>query len=156
MDPVTIDIPAGVDSGAQIRVPGEGSAGPLGGPRGDLIISTRVREHPHFQRKGDAVHCEVPVSVWEALLGARIRIPTPVGEATLIVPPGTVAGQIFRLRGQGVPKLADGEAGDLYVTVRAQIPGGLDARTHELVRELERLMPMSPRVGLEAYRGGAG
>jgi molecular chaperone DnaJ len=155
-DPVTIDIPAGVDSGVQIRVRGEGSAGPLGGPRGDLIVSTRVRDHPHFHRKGDSVHCEVPVSVWEALQGARIRIPTPVGEATLVIPPGTVPGQMFRLRGQGPPKLTDGGAGDLYVTVRVDIPGGLEARTHELVRELERLMPLTPRAGLESYRGGAG
>jgi molecular chaperone DnaJ len=153
---VTVDIPPGVDTGAQIRVKGEGSAGPLGGPRGDLIVSTRVREHPHFKRKGDSVHCEVPVSVWEALQGARIRIPTPTGEATIVIPPATAAGQMFRLRGQGAPKLADGGAGDLYVTVRVEVPGGLDARTHELVRELERLMPLAPRAALERYRGGAG
>jgi DnaJ-class molecular chaperone len=153
---VRVEIPPGVDTGTQIRVPGEGSAGPLGGPRGDLIVSTRVREHPHFKRKGDGVHCDVPVSVWEALQGARIRIPTPTGEATIVIPPGTTAGQTFRLRGQGVPRLADGGAGDLYVTVRVEIPGGLDARTHELVRELERLMPLTPRAALERYRGGAG
>lgn len=153
---VAVDIPAGVDSGAQIRVRGEGSAGPFGGPRGDLIVSTRVREHPHFKRKGESVHCEVPISVWEALQGARIHIPTPAGEVTLVIPPGTGIGQMFRLRGQGVPKLADGGAGDLYVTVRVEVPGSLDARTHELVRELERLLPMTPRTQLERYRGGAG
>ena len=156
IEPVTVDIPAGVDSGAQIRVRGEGSAGPLGGPRGDLVVSTHVREHAHFKRKGDSVQCEVPVSVWEALQGARIRIPTPAGEATLVIPPGTGVGQTFRLRGQGVPKLADGGAGDLYVTTRIEVPGSLDARTHELVRELERLVPMTPRAHLERYRGGAG
>jgi len=152
---VTIEVPAGVDSGAQISLRGEGSAGPFGGPRGDLIVSTRVLEHPYFKRKGDSVHCEVPVSVWEALQGARILIPTPSGEATLVIPPGT-AGQVFRLRGQGLPKLADGGTGDLYVTVRVEIPAGLDARTHELVRELERLMPQQPRAAVEGYRGGAG
>jgi molecular chaperone DnaJ len=155
-DPVTIDIPPGVDSGAQIRVRGEGSAAPLGGPRGDLVVSTRVREHPYFKRKGDTVHCEVPVSVWEALQGARIRIPTPAGEATLVIPPGTPGGQMFRLRGQGLPRLVDDGTGDLYVTVRVEIPGSLEAHTHELVRELERLMPMAPRTALECYRGGAG
>jgi len=155
-DAVTVDVPAGADTGAQIRVRGEGSAGPFGGPRGDLIVSTRVREHPYFKRKGDSVHCEVPVSVWEALQGARIRIPTPGGEATLVIPPGPAGGQMFRLRGQGLPKLADGGTGDLYVTVRVEIPGGLDARTHELVRELERLMPQEPRAAVERYRGGAG
>src|SRR5439155_889833 len=127
-DPVSVTIPAGVDSGSQIRVPGEGSAGPFGGPRGDLLISTRVQEHPLFGRKGDSVHCEVPISVWEAILGARIRVPTPLGEAALVVPPGTTGGQVFRLRGQGLPKLSGEGIGDLYVTVRVEIPTGLDAR----------------------------
>ncbi len=155
-EPVTIDIPPGVDSGAQIRVRGEGSAGPLGGPRGDLIISTRVREHPFFKRKGESVHCEVPISVWEAIRGARIRIPTPLGDATLVIPAGTTGGQMFRLRGQGLPKLTHAEPGDLFVTVRVEIPGALDAHTHEIVRELERLVPMAPRADVERYRGGAG
>src|SRR3989304_5214358 len=81
IEPVTVAVPAGVDAGVQIRVPGEGSAGPFGGPRGDLLVSTRVAEHPFFARKGDSVHCEVPITVWEALQGARIRVPTPAGEA---------------------------------------------------------------------------
>ncbi len=155
-EPVRLDIPAGVDSGAQIRIRAEGSAGPLGGPRGDLIVSTRVREHPHFKRKGDGVHCEVPISVWEALQGARIHIPTPTGDATLVIPPGTSGGQMFRLRGHGLRKLAGDGMGDLCVTVRVEMPDTLDAHTHELVRELERLVPMVPRAALERYRGGAG
>jgi molecular chaperone DnaJ len=154
-EPVRVAIPAGVDTGMQLRVPDEGSAGPFGGPRGDLIVSTRVREHPFFQRKGDSVHCDVPVTVWEALRGARIRVPTPLGEAALVVPPGTTAGQMFRLRGHGLPRLTGETAGDLFVTVRVEVPGGLDARTDELVRELERLLPMAPRAGLERYAGGA-
>ena len=71
VDRVEVAIPAGVDSGMQIRVPSQGSAGPFGGPRGDLLVSTRVLEHPFFARKGEGVHCELPVSVWEALRGAR-------------------------------------------------------------------------------------
>jgi molecular chaperone DnaJ len=155
IEPVGVAVPAGVDSGAQIRVAGEGNAGPFGGPRGDLIVSTRVVEHPFFRRKGDSVHCDVPISVWEALLGARIRVPTPSGEAVLIVPPGTTGGQVFRLRGQGLSRLTDESTGDLYVTVRVEMPTGLDARTHELVRELARLMPVETRTALERYRGGA-
>jgi molecular chaperone DnaJ len=134
---------------------GEGNAGPFGGPRGDLIVSTRVREHPFFRRKGDSVHCELPISVWEALLGARIHVPTPSGEAVLVVPPGTTGGQVFRLRGQGLLRLTGESTGDLYVTVRVEVPTGLDARTHELVRQLERLMPIEARTALEHYRGGA-
>ena len=87
-------------------------------------MSTRVREHPFFKRKGDSVHCEVPVSVWEALRGARIRMPTPAGEASLVVPPGTAGRQVFRLRGQGLPRLADEGTGDLYVTLRVEMPDG--------------------------------
>lgn len=155
LDAVSAAIPAGVDSGVQIRVAGQGSAGPYGGPRGDLIISTRVREHPFFKRHGEAVHCEVPISVWEALRGARVRIPTPLGEATLVVPPGAKAGQVFRLRGQGLARLSGEGVGDLFVTVRVELPNGLDTRTDELVRELERLVPMAPRRGLEQYEGGA-
>jgi len=135
---------------------GEGSAAPFGGPRGDLIVSTRVREHPFFKRKGDTVHCEVAISVWEAIRGARVRVPTPGGEAFLVVPPGTTAGQTFRLRGQGLARLTTDGTGDLFVTIQVVMARGLDERTDELVRQLERLMPMVPRESLERYAGGAG
>ena len=151
---VQVAIPAGVDSGMQVRIPSQGSAGPFGGPRGDLLVSTRVLDHPFFVRKGEGVHCELPISVWEALRGARIRIPTPQGEAVIVVPPATQPGQVFRLRGQGLPRPGDDAAGDLFVTVRVEVPGGLDARTDELVRELERLVPHAARADLERYRGG--
>ena len=155
IDPVTVTIPAGVDSGVQVRVPGEGDAGPFAGPRGDLLVSTRVREHPFFQRKGEAVHCEVTIAVWEALRGARIKLPTPTGELTLVIPPGAADGRVLRLRGQGMPRLTGDGNGDLFVTLRVELPAGLDARTDELVRELERLMPMQVRGELPRYRGGA-
>ena len=155
IDIVKVDIPPGVDSGTQVRVADEGHAAPFGGPRGDLIVSTRVREHPFFVRKGENVHCEVPITVWEALRGARVHVPTPQGQAVLVVPPATAAGTVFRLRGQGVARLAADVPGDLFVTIRVDMPTGLDARTDELVRELERLLPATPRAGLERYRGGA-
>jgi molecular chaperone DnaJ len=155
VDKITVGIPAGVDSGTQVRIPEEGHAAPFGGPRGDLIVSTRVREHPFFVRKGDSVHCEVPITVWEALRGARVHVPTPQGQAVLVVPPATAPGTVFRLRGQGVGRLAADVPGDLFVTIRVDMPVGLDARTDELVRELERLLPGTPREGLGRYRGGA-
>jgi molecular chaperone DnaJ len=155
-DKVRLIVPAGVDNGAQIRIQGEGDAAPFAGPRGDLVISTRVAEHPFFKRKGDHLHCEVPITVWEALRGARVRVPTPTGETVLVVPPGTAAGQVFRLRGQGLPRLTEEGTGDLFVTIRLDVPTGLDARTDELVRELERLLPAAPREGLERFRGGGG
>ncbi len=154
VDVVKVGIPPGVDSGTQVRVSEEGHAAPFGGPRGDLIVSTRVREHPFFVRKGDNVHCEVPITVWEALRGARVHVPTPQGQAVLVVPSATAAGTVFRLRGQGVARLAADVPGDLFVTIRIDMPTGLDARTDELVRELERLMPGTPREDLGRYRGG--
>src|SRR5262245_2083881 len=155
VDPVSVFVPPGVDSGTQVRVSGEGSAGPFGGPRGDLIVSTRVTEHPFFVRQGDGVHCEVSIGVCEALRGARIHVPTPLGECVLVVPPGTPGGTVFRVRAQGLPRLADGTPGDLYVTVRIEVPTGLDARTDELVRELERLLPGPSRAELARFVGGA-
>ena len=152
---IRVAIPAGVDSGTQIRVAEEGDAGPFGGPRGDLLVATRVAEHPFFQRRGDAVHCQVAIGVWEALRGARIRIPTPAGEAVLVVPPGVGDGRVVRLRGQGMPRLTDEARGDLHVMLRVEVPADIDAHTAELVRELERLMPQEPRRGLERYQGGA-
>jgi len=151
---VSVRIPAGVDTGTQIRVRQEGHAGPFGGPRGDLIVSTRVREHPFFRREGEGVYCEVPISVWEAVRGARVQIPTPTGEAVLVVPPGTSSGEVFRLRGQGLPRLSGDGTGDLYVRIRLEVPTGIDARTDELVRELERLAPLAPRADLGRYAGG--
>ena len=155
VDQVSVAIPAGVESAGQVCVPGEGSAAPFGGPRGDLFVSTRVREHPFFKRKGDTVHCEIAISVWEAIRGARVRVPTPGGEASLVVPPGTTGGQTFRLRGQGLPRLMADGTGDLLVTIQVVVPTGLDERTDELVRQLERVMPMAPRESLERYAGGA-
>jgi molecular chaperone DnaJ len=154
VDVVSVSLPGGVDSGTQIRVRGEGSAGPFGGPRGDLIVSTRVHEHPFFKRQGEGTYCELPLSVWEALRGARVQVPTPAGQTTLVIPSGTAAGQVFRLRGQGLPRLAGEGRGDLYVTVRVELPHGLDSRTDELVRELERLSPLTPRENLGRYVGG--
>jgi molecular chaperone DnaJ len=153
VESVHVSIPPGVDAGSQVRVLGEGSAGPFGGPRGDVIVSTRVREHPFFKRHGDGVRCEVPITVWEALRGARIQVPTPMGGTTLVVPPGTAPGHVFRLRGHGLPRLTGEGQGDLHVTIRVVLPSNLDARTDELVRELERLLPMEPRAGLERYAG---
>jgi molecular chaperone DnaJ len=138
---VPVAIPAGVDSGAQIRVAGEGHAGPWGGPRGDLIVIARVHEDPAFTRKGDNLHVEAHVTVAEAVLGARVPVRTLEGPAELVVPPGTQSGQVLRLRGRGLPRLTSPGRGDLFVTVRVEIPRGIDARTQELFRELGRLLP---------------
>lgn len=153
---IQVTIPPGVDTGAQLRFPGEGHSGPFGGPRGDLIVSTRVSPHPFFSRKGDNLYCEVPITICEAALGARIQVPTPEGVASMTIPPGTQSGQIFRLRGKGVLRLNGNGRGDLYVTCRVEIPHGLDSRVQERFRELERLIPDNPRADLLGSHGTGG
>lgn len=143
---VAIAIPAGVDTGVQLRVPGEGHAGPFGGPRGDLVVITRVEDDAVFTRKGDNLYIDLTVTVVEAVLGVRAPIMTLEGTAEVAVPPGTQSGQVLRLRGRGLPRLSGEGRGDLYVTVGVAIPRGIDARTQELFREIGRLLPASPPV----------
>ena len=142
---VAVAIPAGVDTGVQLRVPGEGHAGPFGGPRGDLMVIARVREDTAFTRKGDNLYIELAVTVVEAVLGVKAKVLTLEGTAEVVVPPGTQSGQVLRLRGRGLPRLSGEGRGDLYVTVCVAIPRGIDARTQELFREIGRLLPGSPR-----------
>jgi molecular chaperone DnaJ len=145
---ITVRIPPGVDTGAQVRVPGEGHAAPAPGEPGDLVVITRVRPHAFFTRKGDNLYCEVPLSVPEAALGARIPVPTPDGPAALTVPPGTQSGQILRLRGKGCPRLDRDGRGDLFVAVRVTIPRNADTMLEHALRALERLLPEDPRAEL--------
>jgi len=138
---VQVPLPGGMDTGAQIRIEGEGHAGPFGGPRGDLVVIARVHDDPDFIRKGDNVHCEVPLGLVEAVLGTRTNMQGVDGEVDLVVPPGTQSGQMIKVRGRGMPRLSGGGRGDLCVTVRVEIPRGLDVRTQELFREIGRLLP---------------
>jgi molecular chaperone DnaJ len=143
---VAVAIPAGMDSGAQLRVAGEGDAGPFGGPRGDLVVITRVQEHPVFTRKGDNLHADLSVGVVDAVLGIRLPLATLAGPLELTLPPGTQSGQVFRIRGKGMPRLSGEGCGDLYVTAVVEIPRGIDARTQELFRELGRVLPEPARA----------
>jgi molecular chaperone DnaJ len=150
---IHVILPAGIDTGTHFRIPGEGHSGPFGGPRGDLVVMTRVHDDPVFVRRGDNLHCETRVTIGEAVLGARVPVPAVDGEFQLTVPPGTQSGQIFRVRSKGMPRLSGVGRGDLYVTVRVEIPRGLDARAQELFRELARLLPGNPRA--DATRGNS-
>jgi molecular chaperone DnaJ len=143
---ISIKIPAGVDNGSKVRIPSKGNVGKRGGPSGDLFIITRVRSHPFFERRGDNLYCEIPVTIVEAALGAKIEVPTPDGEATMIVPAGTESGQVFRLRGKGVPHLKGSGRGDQFITVKVVTPKNIDTRVEQILRELERLHPQNPRV----------
>jgi DnaJ-class molecular chaperone len=145
---IEVTIPPGVDTGAQIRVPGEGHAALAPGRPGDLIVITRVHPHPFFTRKGDHLHCEVPVTVPEAALGARIQIPVPEGPVVVTIPAGTQTGQTLRIRGKGCPRLDREGRGDLLVQTRVVIPRNPDSALQEVLQALRRLLPDDPRAEL--------
>lgn len=136
---LTVTIPAGVDSGMQLRVRGEGEPGIRGGPRGDLYVDIYVKEHPLFQRDGINLTCRVPVGYTQAALGTALEIPTLNGRHELDVPPGTQPGEVFRLRGLGMPDPHGGRRGDLFVEVQVEVPRKLSSRQEELLRELAEL-----------------
>jgi len=153
---VPVSIPPGVDTGAQVRVPGEGHAAPAPARRGHLVVITRVRSHPFFTRKGDNLYCEVPISVPEAALGARIQIPTPGGPRVVTIPRGTQSGQILRIRGKGCPRLDREGCGDLLVATQVVIPRNADSTLEAVLRALQRLLPEDPRAGLFGPGGATG
>jgi molecular chaperone DnaJ len=145
---VTVPMPAGVADGARIRIAGKGNAGERGGPAGDLLVDVTVAAHPLFRREGDDIHLQVPISIDEAGLGARIDVATIDGPARLRMPPGTQSGQRFRLRGRGAPSLRGGPRGDQVVEVRIVLPRLLDERSKELLREFGRQNPGTVRGDL--------
>ncbi len=136
---VAVAIPPGVRDGECLRVVGRGHAGRRGGRPGDLHVTVHVAAHPYFRRDGDDLFLDVPVGVHEAALGTRFDIPTPDGPVRLRVPPGTPAGQRFRLRGRGVPMFREGERGDLVVVITLVLPPVLDERSKALLREFGEL-----------------
>jgi molecular chaperone DnaJ len=144
---VVVRIPAGVGDGARLRVPGKGHAGRNGGPPGELVVAVSVSAHPIFTRQGDDLFLKVPIAVHEAMLGAKIEVPTPNGTAKLRVPPGTQGGQRFRLHARGVAG-AGGRVGDLVVEVKIVIPQLRDERSKELMREFAQLNPGNVRSEL--------
>ena len=143
-----VKIPPGVDTGSKVRVAGKGEAGRPGGPSGDLYIVLRVRPHAYFTRQGHDILGEVPVTLSEALLGARIDVPTIDGKITMILPAGTQNGRRFRLRGKGVPALQGSMRGDHYITVQVVLPDKLDARSRALLEEFAARNPLQPRAHL--------
>jgi len=145
VESLTVNLPAGIASGARIRVAGKGHAGVRGAPSGDLYVDVAVEPHPLFARVGDDLHIVVPVAIDEAGLGARIDVPTPDGSARLRIPPGTQTGQRFRLRERGMPSVRGGPRGDVLVEVQLMLPRILDERSKDLLREFGRLNGESVR-----------
>lgn len=137
---LSVTIPAGVDAGSRIRYRGEGEAGSQGGGRGDLYIVVDIVEHELFERSGDDLICEMPISFPQAALGTQREVPTLDGIITLKIPAGTQTHKVFRIRGKGMPRLQRGHGrGDLYVKVVIETPTKLKDRQRELMEEFAEI-----------------
>jgi molecular chaperone DnaJ len=137
-----IRVPAGVDTGSQLRIAGEGEPGLQGGPPGDLYVVVRAREHRVFKRDGTSLFCELPVTVAQAALGGSVEVPTLEGGKTKVtLPEGTQPGAVLRVRGQGVPQLGGKGRGDLHVLVRVVVPHKLNAEQKKLMEQLAKTLP---------------
>ena len=137
---LSVNIPAGVETGTRIRLAGEGEAGLRGGPSGDLYIFIEVREHALFQRDGAHLFCRVPVSMTTAAIGGEVEVPTiDGGRSRVKVPAGAQSGKQLRLRAKGMPALRGGGTGDMLIELAVETPVNLTARQKELLREFEKL-----------------
>jgi molecular chaperone DnaJ len=135
-----VRIPSGIDDGMRIRLSGKGEPGVNGGPAGDLYVEVHIKEHAVFQRDGDDLHCEMPVSIVEATLGGEIEIPTLNGKAVFTIPEGTQTGKTFRLRGKGIKGVRASYPGDLFCHVLVETPVKLSEKQKDLLRELDKSM----------------
>jgi curved DNA-binding protein len=149
LERVSVRIPPGVDEGGRIRLPGKGAEGSGGGPPGDLYARIRIRPHAWFRRDGRDVLLDLPVTIAEATLGAKIDIPTLEGTATVTVPPGSDSGRRLRLRGKGIATPSSSARGDLYATVQVRVPVGLDDDAAATLRSLARFDPPGLRKDWE-------
>jgi molecular chaperone DnaJ len=134
-----VKIPAGVENGSRLRIQGEGEAGTLGGPPGDLYVVIFVEEHPFFQRQGNNIYCQIPIGLTQAVLGADIPVPTLEGEERLKIPEGTQSGSVFRLRNKGIVSLGERGRGDQFVTVNVVIPTKLTKEQRQLFEALAKI-----------------
>lgn len=137
---LSVKIPAGVDTGDRIRLNGEGEAGEMGAPAGDLYVQVHVREHKIFQRDGNNLYCEVPLSFTTAALGGEIEVPTLDGKLKLKIPAETQTGKLFRLRGKGVRSVRTGAVGDLMCKVVIETPVNLSDKQKDLLQQLNDSM----------------
>lgn len=150
---IDVRIPAGVANGGRVRVPGKGNAGTMGAPAGDLYLAVVVKPHEFFERRGNDLYTKIPVTVYEATLGAKIEVPTIDGRSLVRIPPGTNSGKTLRLREKGVPSARNGERGDQYVEIQVVVPPPTDERVRNLMKELEGVAAEDPRKDLFVKAG---
>jgi molecular chaperone DnaJ len=140
-----VSIPAGVDSGMQIRLPGEGQPGTFGGPNGNLFLAVTVRPHEFFKRKGNDIYLDVDINIAQAVLGAQVEVPTVDGPTALEIPAGTPPGRVFSLKHKGVPHVRSSGRGDQKVIVNVDIPKKLTHEQRELFEQLAKTLGTEPR-----------
>ena len=143
---IEVNIPAGVDEGSVIPIRGQGEPGKNGGPNGDLFVVLAVSPHKLFEREGNDLYLDIPISFTQAALGDEITVPTLEGKVSYKVPAGTQPGTVFRLRGKGVADVHGGRKGDLYVKVTLEVPTKLNSEQKKIVKE------MGDKVGIECYK----
>ena len=143
-----VAVPAGIEEGKSIRLRGQGHAGHRGAPPGDVIVTIRYAPHPLFKVEGRDLRLDLPVTLYEAILGARVRAPTLSGEVEVSIAPGASGGRVLRLRGKGLPASADQPAGDLLATLRIVLPNEVDPELSALMRKLRDQKPYDPRSGM--------
>jgi len=144
---LNVKIPAGVTEGQQIRLRGQGETA-QGHPPGDLLITVHIAPHPHFKVDGSDLRLDLPITLYEAVLGGKVRVPTLGGAVELSIPKNTSSGRTFRLKGKGLPKQGGGATGDLFVTTRIMLPDGNDAALEELMQKWRDGHPYNPRNDL--------
>ncbi|MBM4234219.1 MAG: molecular chaperone DnaJ [Gammaproteobacteria bacterium] len=142
---LSVKVPAGVATGDRIRLGGEGEAGRNGGPAGDLYIEMNVKPHPIFEREGDDLSCEVPVSFATAVLGGAVKVPTLEGDVSLKIPTETQSGRVFRLRDKGVKPVRGGDRGDLFCRVVVETPVNLSSEQRELLKQFDESLRVDGR-----------
>ncbi|WP_226680141.1 molecular chaperone DnaJ [Sutcliffiella horikoshii] len=141
---IKVNIPAGVDEGQQLRVAGKGEAGVNGGPAGDLYVVFHVRRHEFFERDGDDVYCEMPITFAQAALGDEVEVPTLHGKVKLKVPAGTQTGTNFRLKGKGIANVRGYGQGDQHIKIRVITPTKLSEKQKQLIREFAETSGQAP------------
>lgn len=135
---IEVKVPAGVDTGNQLRIAGKGDAGSNGGSNGDLYLEFKVKSHPIFERDGEDVYLQLPLTITDAVLGCKKEIPTLYGNVKISIPEGSTTGDKHRIRGKGIPDLHDGVKGDMYVVLNVVIPNKLDKEQKKLFEQLSK------------------
>ncbi|MCI0467728.1 MAG: J domain-containing protein [Beijerinckiaceae bacterium] len=143
-----VTVPAGIEDGKQIRLKGQGHPSPVGGDPGDVWVTVRIAKHPYFRVEGRDLRLDLPVTLYEAVGGAKVNAPTLEGMVELTVPPGSNGGRTLRLRGKGLPG-AHGQAGDLLVSLKIVLPDEADPELVALMRKWEAQKPYNPRAGMK-------